>query len=180
MKLTTWGRKGIDDGMSGISSDSSIPLSLKSFAIFIRCCTRNLLSYKNQTTSNKNQQNIPLLYLTLKIQEIVSTSSMRRKILFRLLLILSWISCSCICTKSCTVSGPSMIQNELSNRNSELHYHFFHRSTKQKKLKENKKRADLGMFSPEEDSLEEEQEIWGREEADLDSERRVGPPCEEV
>lgn len=33
------------------------------------------------------------------------------------------------------------------------------------------------MLSPEEDSLEEEeQEIWGREEADLDRERRVGPP----
>lgn len=41
------------------------------------------------------------------------TSSMRRKILLRLLLMLSWISLSCIWTKSWTVSGPSIIQKLL-------------------------------------------------------------------
>lgn len=62
MKLTTWGRKGIDDGMSGISFDSSTPLSLKSFAIFIRCCTRNLLSYKNPNNiKQKSTKYIPSL-----------------------------------------------------------------------------------------------------------------------
>lgn len=41
------------------------------------------------------------------------TSSIKRKILFLLLLILSWISWSCIWTKSWTVSGPSIMQKLL-------------------------------------------------------------------
>lgn len=42
---------------------------------------------------------------------------MCKKILFRRLRMLSWISCNCILAKSCTVSGPSIIQNlEQSNK----------------------------------------------------------------
>ena len=45
------------------------------------------------------------------------TSSICKKILFRRLRILSWISCSSILAKSCTVSGPSIIQKLHSKHN---------------------------------------------------------------
>lgn len=38
----------------------------------------------------------------------------------------------------------------------------------------------LGVLSPGDDSLEAEQEIWGRGEVNLDRERRLGIPWEEV
>ena len=76
----------MEEGISGISVASSTVFSssLMDLTLLIRCWTRSLL-----------------------------TSSIRRKILLRLLLMLSWISWSCIWTKSWTVSDPSMIQKLL-------------------------------------------------------------------
>ena len=51
------------------------------------------------------------------------TSSICKKILFRRLRILSWISCSSILAKSCTVSGPSIIQKLHSKHNKWTNQH---------------------------------------------------------
>lgn len=53
------------------------------------------------------------------------TSSMCKKILFRRLLMLSWISCNCILAKSCTVSGPSIIQNLHQTKNKNHNFSFW-------------------------------------------------------
>ena len=59
-QLTTGGRKGMDEGISGISSGSSTPLSSTSFMLFNLCCTLNLLTYTHIQKVCPKQTNITI------------------------------------------------------------------------------------------------------------------------
>lgn len=82
-------------------------------------CFQEYYNYKREYYSQTNQINPDSNHKSTandshkKKESLLNplTSSICKKILFRRLRILSWISCNSILTKSCTVSGPSIIQN---------------------------------------------------------------------
>lgn len=90
---------------------------------------------KNKTKNKKQKERKKRDIKTIQvIVSLILTSSMCKKILFLRLRILSWISSNSILAKSCTVSGPSMIQNLTINqipqnqtRQISQDFHFLHK-----------------------------------------------------